>query len=161
VTGSFEGTAIFGLGEPNEITFESAGDTDIFIAKWGEPEQQADVFLTELRAPRVIKTQTDITHQRRVFVFGDGDSAIQDAIVSLSFEVPPGIEVEVEPDAVTEPVVPDRPWTRFSFLAEIECEEPGSYEVQWTATIDADENADPANDTAEAVAAVECREATR
>jgi prepilin-type N-terminal cleavage/methylation domain-containing protein len=34
VTGYFEGTAVFGQGEPNATTLVSAGQTDIFIAKY-------------------------------------------------------------------------------------------------------------------------------
>jgi len=35
VTGSFSGTATFGAGEVNEITLTTAGDNDVFVAKFG------------------------------------------------------------------------------------------------------------------------------
>ena len=34
VVGEFEGSATFGLGEPNEKTLNSVGDTDVFVAKY-------------------------------------------------------------------------------------------------------------------------------
>jgi len=37
VTGSFEGSATFGPGEAGQTTLTSAGDTDIFIAKFNQP----------------------------------------------------------------------------------------------------------------------------
>jgi hypothetical protein len=68
-----------------------------------------------------------------------------------------GIEVEIEPESVTESVKPGRPDTRFTFTAEIECEEPGSYTLDWTASIDAAENSDPTNDVLTESSAVECK----
>jgi hypothetical protein len=34
VTGYFRGTAIFGVGEPNQTTLTASGDTDIFVARY-------------------------------------------------------------------------------------------------------------------------------
>ena len=39
VTGSFQDTAVFGAGEPNETMLVSAGWGDIFVAKYGGPPQ--------------------------------------------------------------------------------------------------------------------------
>jgi hypothetical protein len=33
--GSFEGTAVFGAGDPGETALASAGGTDVFVARWG------------------------------------------------------------------------------------------------------------------------------
>jgi hypothetical protein len=68
-----------------------------------------------------------------------------------------GVEVEIEPESRTETVKPGGRDTRFDFEAEVECEERGQYEIVWTATIDAAENADPTNDSVEAVTRVQCR----
>lgn len=68
-----------------------------------------------------------------------------------------GVEVEIEPESRTETVKPGGRDTRFDFEAEVECEERGRYEIVWTATIEADQNADATNHTVEAVTNVQCR----
>ena len=120
--------------------------------------EEADVFLTRVRVPSVLNLRVDSETERPVTVFGDGTIAEQDATVTLTAAVDgDGVEVEIEPETVTETVVPGGRETRFSFEAEVECEEPGSYQIVWTAIIDAAENADETNDTAKAVTEVECR----
>ncbi len=90
-------------------------------------------------------------------VFGDGDTLEQDATVTLTASTDDdGVEVEVEPSAVTRTVVPGGKKTRFKFEAEIECKQKGSYVIVWTATIDAAENTDPSNDVVQAKTALQC-----
>ena len=45
VTGQFYGTAIFGEHESNETTLESAGDRDIFVARYGGPFPPTPVWI--------------------------------------------------------------------------------------------------------------------
>jgi hypothetical protein len=120
---------------------------------------EADVFLTRVRAPSALTLRVDRDTERGITVYGGGDTLEQAVTVSLGASVTgSGLEVEIEPASVTQTVVPGNRETRFSFEAEVECEEPGSYEILWTGTIiDAEQNADPTNDTAEAVTTVECR----
>ncbi|MEA3274538.1 MAG: hypothetical protein U9Q81_04430 [Pseudomonadota bacterium] len=157
VTGRFLGTAAFGAGTPNETTLVSAGAEDIFVAKWEAPRDQADVFLVDLRAPGVLTLREDREITRKIAVFGDGDTLAQDATVTLSAPAGAGIEVEIEPEALTRIVEPGMPLMRFAFEADIECEQEGTFEVQWTAIIDAAQNAYPLNDAQEAVTSVRCR----
>jgi PKD repeat protein len=116
-----------------------------------------DVYLTDMRVPSLMLLRVDRDTTRRITVFGDGDTE-QDATVTLVASVSdPGLEIEIEPSSVTEGVEPDRRATRFSFEAEIECEAAGSYLVEWTAVIDADENADASNDSLTMSTEVECK----
>jgi plasmid stability protein len=121
----------------------------------------ADVFLTRINAPRQLNLRDDDEAELRIRVLGDGDTLEQEATVTLTATVvgdeEEGIEVEIEPESRTETVKPGGRDTRFDFEAEVECEERGRYEIVWTATIDAAENADPTNDSVEAVTTVQCR----
>jgi hypothetical protein len=123
--------------------------------------EDADVFLSRINAPRQLNLREDDEAELRIRVFGDGDTIEQEATVTLTATVEgddeEGVEVEIEPESRTETVVPGGRDTRFDFEAEVECEERGRYEVTWTATIDADQNADATNDTVQAVTRVECR----
>ncbi|WP_295878406.1 Ig-like domain-containing protein [uncultured Thiohalocapsa sp.] len=125
---------------------------------------EADVFLTRINVPRQLQLRDDDEAEFRVRVLGDGDTLEQEATVTLTATLDgdawddEALEVEIEPERVTETVVPGGRDTRFDFEAEVECEERGSYEITWTAIIDAAENADPTNDTVEAVTRVQCRD---
>ncbi len=116
----------------------------------------ADVFLSNMRVPNLLLLREDREVKKRIIVFGDGDTIEQDATVTLVASHP-GLEVEIEPASVTETVIPGGTDTRFTFNVEIECEEPGSYVLDWTAVIDAAENADPANDSLTRSSEVECK----
>jgi hypothetical protein len=118
---------------------------------------EADVYLTRINAPRQLMLQVDKEVERRIRVFGDGDTIEQEVKVKLKASEPDGLEVEVEPSKVEGTVVPGGAQTRFDFHAEIECEKQGTYEIVWTAIIDADQNADATNDKVQAVTTVECR----
>jgi hypothetical protein len=117
----------------------------------------ADVYLTRINAPSQIVLQVDSEVERTIRVFGDGDTIEQVATVKLKASDPDGLEVEVESSEVDATVVPGGNPTRFDFEAEIDCEKQGTYEIVWTAIIDADQNADPANDRVQAVTTVECK----
>ncbi len=116
----------------------------------------ADVFLSKMRVPSLLTLREDRDATRRIIVFGDGNTIEQDATVTLSASHP-DIKVEIEPESLTSTVTPGRPDTRFSFTAEIECEEAGRHTLEWTAVIDAAENADPTNDSLTLSTTVECK----
>ncbi|MEN8178484.1 MAG: Ig-like domain-containing protein, partial [Pseudomonadota bacterium] len=120
----------------------------------------ADVYLSSMRVPSILKLREDRETTRRINVFGDGVSIEQDATVTLSVAGHPGIEVEIDPASVISSVIPGGGDTRFTFSAEIECEEAGSYVLEWTAVINAAENEDPTNDTLTQSTAVECKAST-
>jgi hypothetical protein len=157
VTGNFEGSATFGAGELNETTLESAGGTDIFLAKWGPMPEGGDVFLTELPVPKALVVDAERERSWNIIAVGDGDLIAQEATVTLTAETGPGVEIEIRPEAVTRSVEPGMPLSRFVFAAEIECAAAGEAEVLWTATIDAPANADPSNDTLTRATRVVCR----
>ena len=121
--------------------------------------EDADVFLSRITAPRQLNLRYDEEEELRIRVLGDGDTIEQEATVILTATVDgDGVEVdEIEPESRTETVKPGGADTRFDFKAKVECEETGRYEITWTATIDADQNADATNDTVQAVTRVECR----
>jgi PKD repeat protein len=131
-------------------------DSDATTADIAPQGEEADVFLTRVRAPSVLNVRSDRETVRTITVFGDGTNIVQDAMVTLTAAVD-GVAVVIEPETVTEEVVPGGRETRFSFEATLVCEQPGSSEILWTATIDAPENADTTNDTAEALSEVRCR----
>jgi hypothetical protein len=116
----------------------------------------ADVFLSNMRVPSLMTLREDREVKKRIIIFGDGDTIEQDATVTLVASHP-ALEVEIEPASVTETVIPGGTDTRFTFNVEIECEEAGSYTLEWTAIIDAAENADPTNDSLTRSSRVECK----
>jgi hypothetical protein len=119
-------------------------------------EKIADVFLTGLRAPRVVGVFGDDPTRQRVRVYGDGNGITQDATVTLSGLTDEALQVLIDPPSVTAEVVPGYPATRFDFGINLECKEAGSFVVQWIAVITADQNADKTNDTLEATSEVRC-----
>jgi hypothetical protein len=157
VTGLFTGSATFGAGELNETTLVSEGEYDIFLAKWGQEQEGADVFLRDLRMPKAATLRVDKQITKRIVAVGDAVTLAQDTTVTLSVEAGPGLEVVVEPEAVTLSVEPGKPLSRFPFAAQIGCDVVGTHEIIWTATIDAAENADPTNDTVTQAMRVDCR----
>ena len=120
----------------------------------------ADVFISKMRVPHLLRLREDGEVKKRILVFGNGDTIEQDATVTLSASHP-ALEVEIEPESITKTVTPDGLNTRFAFTAEVECEESGSFTLEWTATIDAAENADPSNDSLTLSSQVECKEERR
>jgi hypothetical protein len=117
---------------------------------------EADVYLTRINAPRQLKLQVDREVERMIRVFGDGDTIEQKATVKLKASDPDGVEVEIDPYEVGGTVVPGGPETQFDFVAEIDCEKQGTYKIVWTATIEADQNADATNDKVLAETTVVC-----
>ena len=117
---------------------------------------EADVFLTRILMRKLLRLPVGSETRAKVMVIGDGDGIEQDAKVVLSADAPDGVELEFEPDEVTKAVVPGAPQTRFVFGAEVECKSEGRYLIISTAAIDADKNADPNNDTAQAQTLVVC-----
>ena len=131
-------------------------DTAVLTIQDNDPVGDADVFLSKMRVPSLLTLREDRDATRRIIVFGDGNTIEQDATVTLSASHP-DIKVEIEPESLTSTVTPGRPDTRFSFTAEIECEEAGRHTLEWTAVIDAAENADPTNDSLTLSTTVECK----
>ena len=117
----------------------------------------ADVFLTSLNAPNNVTSKTGRTKSREIKVKGDGITIAQDATVSLSVVSPAGVTVVVHPAAMTKLVSPDNGATKYRFEADISCDAPGSYALEWTATISAAQNSDPGNDTLTDTTSVRCK----
>lgn len=117
----------------------------------------ADVFLTSLNAPNNVTSKTGRTKSREIKVKGDGVTIAQDATVSLSVVSPAGVTVVVHPAAMTKLVSPDNGATKYRFDADISCDAPGTYVLEWTATISAAQNSDPGNDTLTDTTSVRCK----
>ena len=101
---------------------------------------------------------TGHTKSRKIKVKGDGDTIVQDATVSLSVMSPAGVTVDVHPMSMTKLVSPDDDDpTKYRFDANITCDAPGTYVLEWTATISAAQNSDPSNDTLTDTTSVRCK----
>ena len=117
-----------------------------------------DVFLASLRVPNKVNGTVGQAVQKRASARGDGTTIAQNATVTLSAAASPGIGVVIEPEAITQEVVPGNPLTNFgSFNLLISCDTAGSGTLEWTATISASANADPNNDVLSGTTAVTCR----
>jgi PKD repeat protein len=116
----------------------------------------ADVFLTRLNVPGRVNAKVGKTTSRKIMAIGNGDTIAQDATVSLAVMSPAGITVEVNPVSNMQMVTPEDGSTRYRFSADISCDAPGSYVVEWTATISAAENSDPGNDSRTDTTSVRC-----
>jgi hypothetical protein len=134
----------------------TAPNQDLALISIG-PTDEADVFLTALRGSPLLSLREGETVARRILVSGDGDTLVQDATVTLAAEADASLAVTIEPAAVTESVAPGRPDTLFRFVTSVTCRETGDWDLDWTATIDAAENADPNNDTLTKATTVHCR----
>lgn len=117
----------------------------------------ADVFLTSLNAPNNVTGKTGRTKSREIKVKGDGVTIAQDATVSLSVVSPAGVTVVAHPASMTKLVSPDNGATKYRFDADISCDAPGTYVLEWTATISAAQNSDPGNDTLTDTTSVRCK----
>jgi PKD repeat protein len=149
-----------GVYDVNLTVTDSTGlsDGDATSATIYPAGSDADVFLTRVLAPANVFLRVDTgAVTRRIGATGDGDTIEQVASVTLTSNDPSGLTVVIDPAAIDETVVPGSPHTQFIFDATISCQQVGVYELVWTATIDAAQNADPTNDTAEGVTVVDCR----
>ena len=117
----------------------------------------ADVFLTRLRVPDRVNGKLGDTVSQRIIAMGDGDTLAQDATVSLTVRSPAGVTVAINQASSTRMVSPEDRATWYKFRAGITCEVPGSYELEWTATITAAKNSDPGNDTLTDTTSVRCK----
>jgi PKD repeat protein len=149
-----------GVYDVNLTVTDSTGlsDGDATSATIYPAGSDADVFLTRVVAPANVFLRVDTgAVTRRIGAAGDGDTIEQLASVTLTSNDPDGLTVVIDPATIDETVVPGSPQTQFIFDATISCQQVGVYELVWTATIDAAQNADPTNDTAEGVTVVDCR----
>lgn len=135
------------------------GQIDWPALGWDEDPYQgieSDVYLSGILVPKLVRLPVGRETRQEISVVGDGTGVEQDATVVLSADVPDDVELEILPDAVTSSVVPGVPQTRFQFEANIKCRSAGSYRIVLSATIAAQDNADPANDTVQAETQFRC-----
>jgi hypothetical protein len=119
----------------------------------------ADVFLTRLNVPGRANGRAGNTMSQKVMAIGDGDTLAKDATVSLTVQSPAGVTVAVNPASSTQMVSPEDGATRrYRFNAGITCDAPGTYVLEWTATIAATENSNPGNDTLTDTTSVRCKD---
>lgn len=108
----------------------------------------ADVFLTELWTVDTIKMRARKKVSKRIIAVGNGGTVDQAATVNLSvIEPPEGIKVTIKRDSITKQIRSRKRVTKFEFRADIMCLQAGDYQLQWNATIGADQNTDLSNDT--------------
>jgi PKD repeat protein len=136
---------------------EGAMDSDATTATIAPVASGADVFLTELWAPEAIQLKSGKRKSVEVIALGGGTSVPQGATVDLTVTLPPsGLDVVVKRPTASEEVAPGERPEQFEFKAKIECMEAGVYTVGWNATISADQNSDPTNDTMLGTTSVLC-----
>jgi hypothetical protein len=119
-------------------------------------EADADVYLSRLQTPNSVNIDVGRPTSRKAWASGDGTEISQDATVSLVAIPSSNLDVVVtNPD--TSFVVPSKPETRFEFTVIFACTTAGQATVEWTAIIDAAQNADPSNDSLVGTTPVNCR----
>ena len=117
---------------------------------------RADVVLTGLKTPNNVQVGMGNTASRVVNAQGDGTAIAQEATVSLSVLAPAGVSARIDPASLTRLVSPKGGATKFRFKADISCDAPGNYMLEWTATIAAEQNSDVGNDTLTDTTSVRC-----
>ncbi len=117
----------------------------------------ADVYLTELWVRDRLRARTGRRVRQNVVALGSGTEVTQGATVTLSVTAPSGISVAIRDDSQRGRIRPNHRPTQFEFEPSITCEASGSYTLIWNATISADQNSDPGNDTLSAETVVTCR----
>ncbi|MDH3974847.1 MAG: PKD domain-containing protein [Deltaproteobacteria bacterium] len=116
----------------------------------------ADVFLTELWAPRSFKLEQGKKDSIEISALGNS-TILQGATVRLQVTAPSaGLTVVVEEEAISEELDPDRHAEQFEFKADITCAKAGMYTLGWSATIEADQNSDLSNDNMTGETSVLC-----
>lgn len=118
----------------------------------------ADVFMKELWVVDSLKMRARKKVSRRIIAVADGNTVAQAATVKLSVIDPPeGIKVIIRRDSVTKQLEQGERVTKFKFRADIICMQAGDYQLQWNATIGADQNADLSNDTLLTETSISCQ----
>jgi len=136
---------------------DGAMDSNATTATIAPITSGADVFLTELWAPDSIKLKKGKRKSKEIVVLGDGTSVRQSATVNLLVTAPAtGLDVAVRQQSITEEVTPGEDPEQFEFKAKITCMKAGTYMLNWSATISADQNSDPTNDTLVGITSVLC-----
>ena len=120
------------------------------------PGTESDVYLVGITMAKQARLPVGRETRQNISVLGDGTGIEQDVTVVLSADVPDGVVYEIQPEAVISAVAPGAPQTRFQFGANVRCESEGSYRIALTATINAQSNADPTNDTVQAEMQLRC-----
>jgi hypothetical protein len=123
---------------------------------------EGDVYLDRLRAPKKKRlTERKVTVDLEIIAKGDG-STEQMAEVCITQEQIPGPGVNVTfpngSNCDMQLVVPGDGSTTFVVAADMKCSQldGNTYDVVWTATISADQNSDPSNDSLDATTRVTC-----
>jgi hypothetical protein len=119
--------------------------------------QAADVFALRLRAPRSLKLRVGTSTSRSVILTADGDGSSQEATADLAAGAAEGLTVGIDPASIKRWIQPGGGATRFRFDADFTCVAPGSWRVEWTATIRAPENSDLLDDVLTTATLVTCR----
>lgn len=120
-------------------------------------DQEADVYAVSLRVPKAVKLRTGSSASRRAVVTADGDVAPQEVTVELFVEPIQTVTVAVTPSIVTGSVEPGGGASRFTFDTSFTCLQAGSWQLEWSATIQAAENRDMLDDFLSGTTKVTCR----
>ncbi len=123
-----------------------------------------DVGLFKLIVPEKIPIpKKKDTGQRVITVLAQATGITEEvmATVALTAEDGAGVMVTIEPASITQPIEPsvegEIEATRFGFKATIVCVQEGAWAVNWTATISAAQNSNPANDVLMGTSQVICK----
>jgi len=136
---------------------DGAMDSNATTATIAPITSGADVFLSELWVPESIKLRKGKRKSKEIAALGGGTSIRQGATVNLHVTAPAsGLDVVVKKLSVTEEVTPGEQPEQFEFETKITCLAAGTYTLGWSATISADQNSDPTNDTLGGETSVRC-----
>jgi len=136
---------------------DGAMDSNATTATITQIRSDADVFLTELWLPESIKLKKGKRKSKEIIALGGGTSIRQDATVSLRVTTPTtGLNVVAQRVSITEKIEPEEHPEQFEFKTKVTCLEAGTYTLGWSATISADHNSDPSNDTLTGETSVRC-----
>ena len=124
----------------------------------GGTTQVADVSLVNLTAPTQITARKGRTVEMDIIAKAITTAKEQKARVTLTAASGPEVKVRIEDASSTEEIkARDSRPTKFEFEPRLTCTQKGTWPVTWTATINAAQNSNPANDTMTVTTQVVCR----
>ena len=124
----------------------------------GDTTQVGDVSLVNLTAPTQITARKGRTVEMDIIAKAITTAKEQKARVTLTAASGPEVKVRIEDASSTEEIkARDSRPTKFEFEPRLTCTQKGTWPVTWTATINAAQNSNPANDTMTVTTQVVCR----
>jgi hypothetical protein len=119
----------------------------------------ADVYTLDLRAPTTLKLRVGrFAKHRHVIVSAKGEHLPREATVTLSTDPIQAVSVAIDPASMTRALKHNGRATRYRFRVDVECNEPGTWLLEWKARFEA---LGELEETLSASTRVECRSERR